>query len=354
MVLGGKGGREGEVADGVGPFGVIRRGCAKGSASADEKRTNDAPRHDGAAEEGDTDIETDEHAGSDEGRRPLKVPAPVLHINGCVLVAAPDEEPGEDVPVPKDAQRVLRDDTQYGGKGKGIAEGLDLGLGSSLAADGRVHGADGDGDGRGRGENQAQLAGDVDDEELAQGRREEVAKVAADGGQGDNLAIVFLGRVEEAELVQGGEGRDEDRRQTASSDSGGLQNGVLLGAKFAAQNGDVLEGLFEELAHSKADNGAKDVGAERPAGLETEVDVGSVDESTADGANEHSTDGQDAGLGFDVVEGDEGVLDEAILKEVCLGFRVDLDGCLVLLSQGRDDMSILRCAALLVDPEDCC
>jgi hypothetical protein len=57
---------------------------------------------------------------------------------------------------------------------------------------------------------------------------------------------------------------------------------------------------------------AEEIGSEGPSGLEAEVDVGGVDESTAAETHEDGADGEDAvGLVWQIVEGDEGVAEEA-------------------------------------------
>ena len=69
---------------------------------------------------------------------PFDQPSPVLNVDGCVVVLSPNEEPGEDVPVPENADSILRDDTKDKGSGECIAKSFHLHLGDCFACGGRV------------------------------------------------------------------------------------------------------------------------------------------------------------------------------------------------------------------------
>ncbi|KAJ0164058.1 hypothetical protein CTA2_1829 [Colletotrichum tanaceti] len=195
---------------------------AHGLAVVHEGRSDDAPGDKGPEPPGQGGVDSDEHAGAEEGG---------------------DVEPQEDVPVVQNAIGVLGDDDVDEGAGEAVTQGLDLlgGVGGS-AADG-VHGADGQG-GRGgwvsesaferraqKGEARCILPGDVDDEELAQGHGREEAEEGAGDGDGQDAAKV-LTRVlgHEVELVHGGEGGDEETGHAAGTGGSGLDDGAGVGA----------------------------------------------------------------------------------------------------------------------------
>src|SRR5690606_19969048 len=93
------------------PLWICGSWLSPGGAIADEGRADDTPGNDVTGEEGDGWVETDQHAGTDESWCPLEEPSPVLKSNGLVLVTTPDEDPGEDVPIPQDTERVLRNNS---------------------------------------------------------------------------------------------------------------------------------------------------------------------------------------------------------------------------------------------------
>lgn len=105
------------------------------------------------------------------------------------------------MPVPKDANRILRDNTKKERTSKCDRESLHLDLGNLLTPNGLVHRLNRHGRGRGRREDQAQLACDIDDEELAERRSEEEAEISTDGSQSNNSPVVLLGRAKQIQLI---------------------------------------------------------------------------------------------------------------------------------------------------------
>ena len=92
------------------PLGVLGKLLETNAlAVVDEKGTDETEGEDGTAEPRDGSVETDEDTRTEESGSQLDVPTPVVDVLGPVAVAAPDVEPGEDVPVVQDAISVLRD-----------------------------------------------------------------------------------------------------------------------------------------------------------------------------------------------------------------------------------------------------
>lgn len=76
---------EGHVVVPDGVFRVV--GLANAFAVVDQKGSDETPGEKGADEHGDGGVETDEHAGADEGGSPFYEPAPILDVDGPVRVA---------------------------------------------------------------------------------------------------------------------------------------------------------------------------------------------------------------------------------------------------------------------------
>ena len=121
---------------------------ADADAVLDENGAEEAPREEGAGEHGDTRVQTDEHARTNEGGRPLEQPGPVFNVESPVIVVAPDVKPGENMPVIQDSNGIVRGDALDEGADEGGSESLNLLDGLLSTSADRVHGVDGDASGR--------------------------------------------------------------------------------------------------------------------------------------------------------------------------------------------------------------
>lgn len=217
------------------PLGALSKVGAPGHVVVHESGSNDGPGQDGATEEREGDVQTDQHTRTDESRSPLEEPTPRLDRQSEGVVVGPDVEPCEEVPVPENADSVLRHDTEDEGTNESNGQSLHLQLRHCLTSHRLMHRANRHGRSRGRREDEAELTRDVDDEELAQRRSEEEAKISRDSRESDNLQVVVLrGRPEELELVHGREGGDENVGKTTGGHGRGLTDVVLTGAKASA------------------------------------------------------------------------------------------------------------------------
>ena len=84
----------------------------KANALVDKSGTDNPPGKDTAGEKGDGGVKANQDTDSDESRCPFNKPAPVLDVDGGVVVFAPDEEPSEYMPVPQYTSRILGHDTE--------------------------------------------------------------------------------------------------------------------------------------------------------------------------------------------------------------------------------------------------
>ena len=110
-----------------------------------------------------------------------------------------------------------------------------------------MHGADSHGGGGRRGEDEVQLASDVDDEELAERDSGEETEEGANEGAGQDTAPVPRGVVgERLAPVHGRETGDEETGHTTGTGSSSLDDGVLLGTKVHAEEGNLGEDLCED------------------------------------------------------------------------------------------------------------
>ena len=183
-----------------------------------------------------------------------------------------------------------------------------------------MHGADGQGDGGRRGEDELELTGNLDDEELAKGGNVEETQEGADKGNGEDGADVVLGSVALAhgiKAVHGGNTGDEDTRNTTSTGSSGLDDGVFLGTENTTDDGNP-PGPRHHLDDTVTENSTEHVGAEGETGLETcmtmvgleecflkdtgtsqlervtltKIEVGSADKTAQNDTDDKGTDGQ--------------------------------------------------------------
>ncbi len=152
------------------------------------------------------------------------------------------------------------------------AEALELLDGLEAARSAGVHGADGQRDGGRRGKHELELAGDLDDEELAERGHVKQADEGADERDGEDGSDVVPGRValsHDAEAVHGRDRSDEDAASAASARRSGLDDGVLLGPEHAADEGEIAARFLEEPEDAVSEDGAEHVGAKREARLQT-------------------------------------------------------------------------------------
>ena len=164
-----------------------------------------------------------------------------------------------------------------------------------------MHRSDGQGGGGGGGEDEVELAGHVDDEELAERDGGEQAKKSTNDRDGNDatevvrwaLVVLRLARLlPETKSVHGREAGDEGAGNTTSTSGGSLDDGVFLGPERHAQNRGVGQELAENGDDAVTKDGTKEVSTEGEARLQTEVDVGGVDERTQDDADDDGTDGE--------------------------------------------------------------
>lgn len=95
-------------------------------AVVDKNRSNKPPGSNSAEPPRDGGVEADQDTGAEEGGCKLDVPAPVLNVQSPVLVAAPDVEPGKDVPVVQDSVGILRNDDVCESAKESKAQGFDF------------------------------------------------------------------------------------------------------------------------------------------------------------------------------------------------------------------------------------
>lgn len=98
------------------------------------------PCKNGAKEERNSRVETDKHAAPNKRRREFQEPTPVLDGQSGTVVARPDVEPTEDVPIEEKTGEVRGKNTETDGDGEryGQSAGLSLGVYTSVSSD-RVH-----------------------------------------------------------------------------------------------------------------------------------------------------------------------------------------------------------------------
>jgi hypothetical protein len=175
-----------------------------------------------------------------------------------------------------------------------------------------VHGANGHGCGSGGGEDEVQLASDVDDEELAERDSSEETEEGAHEGDCDDATEILLGLVgEETELVHGWETGNEETGKTTGTSGRGLDDGVLLGTEVHANVRDLGEDLGKDLNleesllvlgldrivvlesgmtyNTETKDGTEHGSRESETGLQTEVDIGRIDERTEQNTDDDGT-----------------------------------------------------------------
>lgn len=176
------------------------------------------------------------------------------------------------MPVPENTEGVLGHDSPDDAHKEGIPKSTRLFDcdSSSCSSDG-MHRADSKGSGSGSREDEFQLAGHMDDKELAERSSKEETIVCADNGEGEETREVFdWTGTEEVELVESGNGRDKDSSQSTGSGGNRLYDCVLFGSELAADDGEVLgERGREEFQNGVAKDGSKQVGGEGPSSFET-------------------------------------------------------------------------------------
>lgn len=260
----------------------------------DEERTDETPGDDGTTPPRDSSVETDEDTGAEEGGSELDVPTPVLRLKKTAGgVSRPDVEPGEDVPIVKNTIGILSNADDEQSNNESNTQRLDLSQRISCTRSNSVHGSNGHSSSSRRREDEVELPRDIDDEESSEGNSSEEAEEGADKGDGEDATKVLLGVVgEQVETVHGGETGDEDTGHATGAGGSGLDDGVLLGTEFAAEDGDVREGLCEHEDEAVTEDGAEHGSGEGETSLEAEIDVGGVDERTKNDTDNDSTHSQ--------------------------------------------------------------
>lgn len=123
----------------------------------------------------------------------------------------------------------------------------------------------------------------VDDEMCPQGDGEEHTKEGRRGSPKDQGQSIILGHTaltHEAHTVHCRNGGDESGGETSGGGGGGLAGGVLAGAEGVS--GETGQGLKND----EAENGAPEGGAEGPADLQSDVEVGGCDDTSEKGADD--------------------------------------------------------------------
>lgn len=235
-----------------------------------EKRTDETPGDDGTTPPRDSGVETDEDTGAEESGSELDVPTPVLRLKKTAGgVSRPDVEPGEDVPVVKNTIGILSNTDDEQSNDESNTQSLDLSERISRTGSNSVHGSNSHSGSSRRREDEVKLPGDIDDEESSERNSSEETEEGADEGDGEDTAKVLLGVVgEEVETVHGGETGDEDTGHTTSASGSGLDDRVLLGTEFAAEDGDVREGLCQHEDEAITEDGTKHGSGESETSLE--------------------------------------------------------------------------------------
>lgn len=99
---------------------------------------------------------------------------------------------------------------------------------------------------------------------------EEQSIVCRDDGEGEKTGEICDGVLEEFQLIQGWDGRNEDTAETTSSCSSCLDNGVLLGSERATKEWEVrAKGLAEESKDGKTEDGTEQIGTKSPTSFKT-------------------------------------------------------------------------------------
>lgn len=96
--------------------------------------------------------------------------------------------------------------------------------------------------------------------------------VCRDDGEGKKTGEIRDGVLEEFQLIQGRDGRNEDTTETTSSCSSCLDNRVLLGSERTTKEWEVrAEGLAEESKDGKPEDGTEQIGTKSPTSFKTYV-----------------------------------------------------------------------------------
>jgi hypothetical protein len=239
-------------------------------AIVDEKRTDETPGDDGTTPPRDSSVETDEDTRAEEGGSELDVPTPVLRLKKTSgSVSRPDVEPGEDVPVVKNTIGILSNTDDEKSNDESNTQSLDLSERISRTRSNSMHGSNSHSRSSRRREDEVKLPRDIDDEESSKRNSSEETEESADEGDGEDTTEVLLGVVgEEVETVHGGETGDEDTGHTTCACGSGLDDGVLLGTEFTAEDGDVREGLCQHEDEAITEDGAEHGSGESETSLE--------------------------------------------------------------------------------------
>ena len=177
------------------------------------------------------------------------------------------------MPVIQNTDGIVRGDTVNQSGRKAESQAFELLDGLDATSSTGMHGSDRQANRSRRGEHELELAGDLDNEELAQRGDVEEAEERADKGDGEDGTNVVSGRVslghDTVEAVHGRDTGDEDTGDATSARGGSLHDRVLLRTKDTADDGHVSAHLLQELEDTITENGAKHVGAEAETSFET-------------------------------------------------------------------------------------
>lgn len=200
-----------------------------------------------------------------------KWPIP-LNVERPARVAAPDMDPGEDVPVVQNANSVVGDDAVNQREKKGVDQALQLLHRLQTSSGARMHIPDGNANGSGGRKHELELPGDLDDEELSERSGVEETNERANNRDGEDGADIIAGVAalsHGACPVQGRDSGDEETRNTTSACRSRLDNGVLLRAEDATDDGQMAAHPRQECEDTVAKDGSKHVRREGESGSET-------------------------------------------------------------------------------------
>jgi hypothetical protein len=120
------------------------------------------------------------------------------------------------------------------------------------------------------GEHQAQLARNLDDEELSEGSDEENTEERAAESEGENSAEIISDlEGEKVKSVHSGKSSNKETRQATGTCSSCLDDAVLLRSKIATDDWDVIGILGKTFDNTETEDGTEHAGSEGETSLET-------------------------------------------------------------------------------------
>ena len=114
-----------------------------GGAIVHQGRTDDTPSKNATSKERVCRVQPDKHAATNKSWCKFQIPTPIFDMDGEIVVFAPDVEPGEEMPIPQDAETVLGNHTEDEGASKCITKCFRLGLCHCFTPDSCMHRPDG-------------------------------------------------------------------------------------------------------------------------------------------------------------------------------------------------------------------